>query len=66
MAVLAAPQRSAFCVDAIDENILKTPSTAVLDALRKIRKIETSKDNKGRLQQLDARIETLQGNSQTE
>ena len=60
MALLAAPHNQAFCIDESKEDMLHTTSTAILDALLKIRKAEASSQNAARLQQLDWQIHTLQ------
>ena len=60
MALFAVPHNQAFCIEKADEGILKTASSATLDALRKIRKVESSSQNVERLRQLDQRINALQ------
>ena len=60
MALFATPHKQAFCIEAEDENILRTASNAALDALRKIRKAESSSKNVVRLHQLDQQIRVMQ------
>ena len=59
MALLAVPQKQAFCIDAKDEGMLHTPSNAVLEALCKIRDAEASSKDTERLLQLDQQIRKL-------
>lgn len=59
MAVLAAPCKAAFYIDARDESMLHVKSDAVLNALRSIREAEASSQDTARLRRLDAQIETL-------
>lgn len=60
MALLATPQNQAFCIKKADEGILKAASNTTLDALRRIRKVESSSQNTERLHQLDQQIIALQ------
>ena len=60
MALLATPINSIFCVDQNDAAVLQKKSTAVLDALQKIRTAEAKNHNKDRLQELDEKIKRLQ------
>jgi len=60
MALLAVPCKAAFCLDSKGSAILQKKSTAVLDALRKIRASESKNSDQKRLQKLDVRIEMLQ------
>ena len=60
MALLATPNKTAFCIDVKDAPILQQKSTAVLDALRKIRATESKTSNTKRLQELDSKIKKLQ------
>lgn len=60
MALLAAPFKTAFCVDEKDADILERDNGAVLNAFQKIRRAEASSASLERLQQLDARIRTLE------
>lgn len=60
MALLAAPIEAAICIDGRDVAGLEEKSTVILDALRRIRKIESPKGDSGRLHSLDSRIQVLQ------
>ena len=60
MALFATPHKQAFCIEKEDESILRTASNAALDALRKIRKAESSSKNVVRLHQLDQQIRVMQ------
>lgn len=60
MALLAAPSKTAFCIDAKDAGVLEKNSGAILDAFRKIRKAEASTASPERLRQLDARIKKME------
>lgn len=60
MALFAIPHNQAFCIETEDENILRTTSNAALDALRKIRKAESSSKDVVRLHQLDQQIRVMQ------
>lgn len=60
MALFATPHKQAFCIEAEDENILHIASNAALDALRKIRKAESSSKDVVRLHQLDQQICVMQ------
>lgn len=60
MALLAAPRSEAFFINKKDEQILRTRSNAVLNALRKIRKAEASTGSAERLAELDRRISALE------
>mgnify|MGYP001623088961 FL=1 len=60
MALLATPSKSAFCISEKNAGILNEKGNAVLDALKKIRKVETAGGNAVRLQQLDRKICALQ------
>ena len=59
MALLATPINSIFCIQN-DAAVLQKKSTAVLDALQKIRTAEAKNHNKDRLQELDEKIKRLQ------
>lgn len=59
MALLATPSKSAFCISEKNAGILNEKSSAVLDALEKIRRVETAGGNTVRLQQLDRKICSL-------
>lgn len=60
MALLAAPHSQAFCIEKEHEDALHTANSVVLDALRKIRKIESASGDTVRLRQLDEQIQALQ------
>ena len=60
MALLAAPSKTAFCIEEKDAGILNQDNGAVLNAFQKIRKAEASSATPERLRQLDARIRTLE------
>lgn len=60
MALLAAPSKVAFCIDKRDSSVLSKKSTAVLDALRKIRAVESGRNDVERLQDLDRKIKRLE------
>ena len=51
MALLAAPRSEAFFINKKDEQILRTRSNAVLNALRKIRKSEATTGSAERLEE---------------
>lgn len=59
MALLAAPSKSAFCIAEEDAGILNKKSSAVLNALQRIRKAEARSGDTVRLHQLDGKIQTL-------
>ena len=60
MALLAAPIKTAFRIDAKDAKILTQKTDAVLNAFRKVRKAEAESGDTVRLEQLDAQIRILQ------
>ena len=60
MALLAAPSKSAFCIAEEDAGILNKKSSAVLNALQRIRKVETVNGDTARLHQLDGKIQVLE------
>ncbi len=59
MILLAAPHTQAICVPENSKSILKTPSVAVLSAMRRIRKAEASSGDTRRLLWLDQQIDVL-------
>lgn len=60
MVLLAVPRSEAIVLKDADESILHARSDAVLTALRRIRKVEASTANEGRLRDLDERIQALE------
>ena len=60
MALLAAPIKTAFRIDAKDAKILPQKTYAVLNAFRKVSKAEAESGDTVRLEQLDAQIRILQ------
>ena len=60
MALLAAPSKSAFCITEKDAGILNKKSSAVLNALQRIRKAEARSGDTVRLHQLDGKIRALE------
>ena len=60
MVLLAVPRSEAIVLKDADESILHARSDAVLTALRRIRKVEASTANEGRLLDLDERIQALE------
>lgn len=59
MALLATPQKLAFCIDSKDEAVLHRDNGAALEAFSKIRAVEAKHGDPARVQALDARIEKL-------
>lgn len=60
MILFAAPHTQALCISESDKSILESPSVAVLNAMRKIRKAEASSGDTGRLLWLDQQIDILE------
>ena len=64
MALLAAPIETAICVNDEGAAKLQKKNTVILDALRKIRKLESPKGDAERLRRLDSRIEILRDSAE--
>ena len=60
MILFAVPHNQTFCIQKADEGILYAQNTVVLDALCKIRKVESASGDTVRLRQLDEQIQALQ------
>ena len=63
MALLATPSKSAFRISEKNVDILNKKNGAVLNALQKIRSVESAQGNTMRVHQLDGKICTLQAKS---
>ena len=66
MALLATPIQAAICIDEKNAGSLQVKNTAILDALREIRRMESSTGSPVRLERLDARINSLENTVEQE